>query len=196
MVLYDSDIREPLFDYLEEQYGIVRFLEEKTIGQSRADVVMVTPTALYGIEIKSDADTYARLERQVKDYNKFYQYNYVVIGSKHAHHIDEHVPAWWGIVSVEYEDNHIDFYEVRKPIRNPKWKLDYQIGLLWRPELAKLQEWNHLPKYEAKSKRFVQVKLQEKVPAPDLEIQICECLMERDYTSIAEEIKNYRKQKR
>ena len=38
------------------------------MSRSRADIVMITPTALYGIEIKSDADTYARLSSQVKDY--------------------------------------------------------------------------------------------------------------------------------
>ena len=60
-MLYDKDIREPLFDFLEETYGKVRILEEKMMGRSRADVVMVTSDSLYGIEIKSDADTYARL---------------------------------------------------------------------------------------------------------------------------------------
>ncbi len=42
-VLLDADIREPLFDYLEQYYGKVRFLEEKVTGKSRADVVMVLP---------------------------------------------------------------------------------------------------------------------------------------------------------
>jgi len=59
-MLKDAEIREPLFDFLEEQYGTIRILEEKNIGKSRADVMMVTEGALYGIEIKSDADTYAR----------------------------------------------------------------------------------------------------------------------------------------
>ena len=45
-MLRDKDIREPLFDFLEEAYGKVRILEEKTMGKSRADVVMVTPNAL------------------------------------------------------------------------------------------------------------------------------------------------------
>lgn len=31
---------------------------------------MVTPEAIYGVEIKSDADTYTRLKRQVRDYNE------------------------------------------------------------------------------------------------------------------------------
>ena len=50
-MLYDKDIREPLFEFLEETYGKVRFLEEQVMGQSRADIVMVVPDALYGIEI-------------------------------------------------------------------------------------------------------------------------------------------------
>ena len=41
------------------------------MGKSRADVVMVLEEELVGIEIKSDADTYARLSRQVKDYDRF-----------------------------------------------------------------------------------------------------------------------------
>ena len=62
-MLYDKDIREPLFEFLEQQYGKIRILEEKQMGRSRADIVMVLPEAVAGIEIKSDADTYARLSR-------------------------------------------------------------------------------------------------------------------------------------
>ena len=40
--LLDKDIREPLFGFLEETYGKVRILEEKTTGRSSADVVMIT----------------------------------------------------------------------------------------------------------------------------------------------------------
>ena len=94
-MLYDKDIREPLFEFLEERYGKVRILEEKQMGRSRADAVMVTEDALTGIEIKSDADTYARLKRQVRDYDRFFDRNLVVVGSTHGSHIGEHVPDWW-----------------------------------------------------------------------------------------------------
>ena len=73
-MLHDADIREPLFDYLEDSYGKIRILEEVQISRSRADVIMVTDDSLVGLEIKSDADTYVRLERQVKDYNLFFDY--------------------------------------------------------------------------------------------------------------------------
>ena len=74
------------------------------MGKSRADIVMVTPEYLYGIEIKSDADTYARLARQVKDYDSYYDYNIVVVGSSHALHIEEHVPDYWGIITIEVRE--------------------------------------------------------------------------------------------
>ena len=48
-IFYDKDIREPLFDFLEDSFGKVRILEEKRTGSARADVVMITPDFLYGI---------------------------------------------------------------------------------------------------------------------------------------------------
>ncbi len=81
-IFYDKDIREPLFDFLEDSFGKVRILEEKRTGSARADVVMITSDFLYGIEIKSDADTYARLEKQVKNYNWYYDRNIKAISKK------------------------------------------------------------------------------------------------------------------
>ena len=128
--LYDKDIREPLFFFLEGKFRKARFFEEKTIGKSRADVMMVIEHALVGIEIKSDADTYARLKGQVKDYNRFFDYNYIVIGTSHAQHVFEHVPDEWGIITVELVDGEPDFYIMRKPMRNPKCKMQDQLSFL------------------------------------------------------------------
>ena len=47
IILHDSDIREPLFDYLEEKLGKIRILEEKQTGRARADVVMITEKYLF-----------------------------------------------------------------------------------------------------------------------------------------------------
>lgn len=195
-MLYDKDIREPLFEYLEEQYGRIRIIEEKQIRKCRADALMVTEDALVGIEIKSDADTYARLEGQVKYYNQFFDYNMIVIGSTHAAHIKEHVPDWWGIIVVEQTDEDIDFYFYRQmkpnPTRHHVYFIKRQISLLWRPELAHIQQLNEMPKYREKSKRFVAEKIREKVEPERLKKQLCEELFERDYSTIAEVIKEYK----
>lgn len=195
-MLYDKDIREPLFDFLEETYGKVRILEEKTIGKSRADVVMVTPESLYGIEIKSDADTYVRLGKQVKDYNVFYDYNYVAVGTSHALHVEEHIPEWWGIITVEQAETMVDFYILRRPAKNPEMNWKKKLSILWRPELAHIQELNGLHKYKEKSKLFVMGRILEKVPEETLQRQLCEELFERDYTAITEEIRKYRRKNR
>lgn len=193
-MLYDKDIREPLFEFLENTFGKIRILEEKQIGRSRADIVMVTEDAVCGIEIKSDADTYARLGRQIRDYDQFYDYNYVVVGSSHAMHIEEHVPEWWGIITVEAEDEKPDFYMLRRPQKNPEMDWKKKISILWRPELAHIQELNALPKYKTSSKAFVAEKILMKVPEETLQAQLCQELFERDYSQITQTIQEYRVQ--
>lgn len=192
-MLYDKDIREPLFDFLEERYGKIRIIEEKQMGRSRADVVMVKPNAICGIEIKSDADTYVRLKRQVRDYNQYFDYNYIVAGTRHAMHVEEHIPDWWGIITVEIENDEVDFYILRDAKENPKVNWKKKISLLWRPELAHIQELNQMPKYKQKSKEFVIEKILLRVPKQTLYQQISEELFERDYNEIEKIIKNYRK---
>lgn len=108
-MLYDKDIREPLFRHFEERYSKVRIIEEMTMINCRADAMMVLPDKLVGIEIKSDADNYSRLARQIKTYDSVCDLNYVVVGSSHANHILSHVPEWWGVISVEQLETGIDF---------------------------------------------------------------------------------------
>lgn len=195
-MLYDKDIREPLFDFLEGTYGKVRILEEKQMGRSRADVVMVAPDALYGIEIKSDADTYARLSRQIRDYDQYYDYNYIVAGTSHALHVEEHIPDWWGILTVELEGGKPDFYRLRRASRNPKRSLKKKLGILWRPELAHIQSINRMPAYKQKSKAFVIDRILQNVSEKQLDAQISQELFERDYTQIGQVIHDFKKNKK
>ena len=197
---HDRDIREPLFEFLESFMGKIRIFEEKTMGRTRADVLMITEDLLYGLEIKSDADTYVRLERQIGDYNKFCDRNYVVIGSSHANSIEEHVPEWWGIITTEYDENgRLDFYILRRPVLSPrpdiKRKLKRQMGFLWRPELNHLLELNNLPKYSGKSKRFIMEALIERVDGDILKRQCLNELFERDYEKSLAEIESYKQEK-
>ena len=196
-MLKDKDIREPLFDFLEDTYGKVRIIEEKTMGRSRADLVMVTEDSLVGIEIKSDVDTYARLVTQVKDYDKYYDYNIAVVGSSHGIHIKEHVPVHWGIITVEEVDGVPDFYMLRKPETNPNMKLENKLKILWRPELALIQEKYGMAKYKEKSKSFVIDKISALVPdivtMEALSGTISNILFERDYSKVAETLTEYRK---
>ena len=199
-MLKDQDIREPLFDFFDEKFGKVRIIEEKQIAKSRADVMLVLEEKLIGVEIKSDADTYARLARQVKDYNKFFDYNYVVVGSSHSKHIEEHVPEYWGIIeaiskeeSVEFNAYSMEHSESSAGFRAQRtYKMKRKLSILWRPELSHIQEINGMPKYKQRSKDFVITKIMEKVPWDLLHRQISEELFQRDYNTISEAIKEWR----
>ncbi len=197
MIIHDKDIREPLFGFLEEQYGRCRVLEEKNTGRSRADVVLVTDCDLIGIEIKSDADTYVRLAGQVRDYDRYYDRNIVAVGTSHAMHIEEHVPEYWGIITVEEADGALDFYFLRRPKDNPKVTWKRKLTFLWRPELAKLQELHQMPKYKDRSKEYVIGKIISRIPdqikEEVLKSEVSEILMQRDYTKVAEMLAEYRK---
>lgn len=195
-MLKDQDIREPLFDFFDEKFGKIRIIEEKQIAKSRADVMLVLEEKLIGVEIKSDADTYARLARQVKDYNKFFDYNYVVVGSSHSKHIEEYVPEYWGIIEAISKEESVEFNVLREPEINKRaqrtYKMKRKLSILWRPELSHIQEINGMPKYKQRSKDFVITKIMEKVPWDLLHRQISEELFQRDYNTISEAIKEWR----
>ena len=59
----DKDIRKILINYLMAERQDIRIYQEKSIGRSICDV-MVVSSHLTGYEIKSDSDDYSRLDRQ------------------------------------------------------------------------------------------------------------------------------------
>ena len=174
-------------------YGKIRILEEKQMGKSRADIVMVLPDLMVaGIEIKSDADTLCPSETPVKDYDQFMT-EIMWRGSSHALHIEEHVPEWWGIITVEQVDGQADFIFSGEARPNPGVNLRKKLSILWRPELAHIQELNDMPKYKEKSKQFVIDKIAEKIPGDILSKQISDTLFERDYNEIEHVIQEFKK---
>ena len=254
--MLDKDIREPLFDFLEEFYGKIRIFEEKVTGISRTDALGVIDGQLIGFEIKSDSDTYTRLKRQTADYDLLCDVNYLVVGKSHRRQADQHIPAHWGIICVYEEDETenemaeantgkgknkgkakgkagpapdakmlpnrtgeeiseinmaADIKEEKLPPEekkriiveidqipgvNPNVKIERQLDLLWRPELATLQEWNEMPKYAQKSKAFVREKILERVPQETLKRQITDLLFERDYEALLAQIREVQKKTR
>ena len=170
--------------YMEIKLGKVRFFEEKDIGRARADIMMVTENAVCGLEIKSDADSYARLKRQVKYYDKYFDYNYVVVGKSHLKHIEEHIPKYWGIISCFEDEEDIHFEEVREAQKNNKRDMNLKMSFLWRRELETIKREYLKYKYYDLSKAQLRAKLIEKIDEDKLDMLISRELFDRDYTTI------------
>lgn len=194
--MLDKEMREPLFDFLEEFYGKIRIFEEKNAGGSRADVIGVIDGSLIGFEIKSDSDFYTRLKTQTRDYDKFCDINFLVIGKSHERNADKYIPPYWGIICIYKENEEIKTEMLQIPGRNPLVSMKKQIEFLWRPELYQIQKWNQMPEYKQKSKQFVREKILEKVPEEVLKRQMTDLLFERDYEILLEEIQRVKMEKR
>ena len=187
--MLDRDMREPLFDFLDEHFGKIRTIEEKVIEGSRADVLGVLDGYIVGFEIKSDGDSYARLKTQVKDYDRFCDFCYIVVGQSHRKHVAEHVPEHWGIIAVTDEGTFLD----RGADDNPKALLSEQILLMWKRELFQLLDMNGKPKYRDRSRKFLREYLLTHIPPEILKKQMTDILFERDYTVFDAEKQNAEK---
>ena len=127
--MLDPGIREALFLYLDYNYGKHRTFEEVPINTSRADIYAVTDRGLIGFEIKSDNDSYTRLSSQVKNYDLYFDWNYVVVGKKHRKGVEKHVPDYWGIFCVYETENGTEVELIRPHGINPQFKLKKQMEL-------------------------------------------------------------------
>ncbi len=186
--MLESEMKDAFFWYLDGVYEKVRVIEEKVIGKSRADMVAVLPDRLIGFELKSDSDSYQRLATQIKDYDKYFDYNYLVVGKTHRKQAAKHVPNHWGIICIsEVEDSGAAAVETLKEAQpNPKLKMRWQMSLLWRSEMANIQRLNGLYKYSGKKRLHVINYIIESVEKELLKKQLCDELFERDYSVFEE----------
>ena len=181
-MLFDKDIRDPLFAFLDGKHAKVRYLEEVPFGSARADAVMVLEDQLVGIEIKSDADSYARLPQQIGNYDRYFDKNYLVIGVSHVNSVLDHVPLHWGVITAEIDNRAFDFYVMKEAADNPSVCTELRLQLLWRSELVHILLMNKFPKYAKRDKYQLRQILAESVDPVLLKKQVSEELFERDYT--------------
>ncbi len=185
--LLDKDMRRILFDYFEMQDRRLRIFEEFNLGRSRADAFMVTDE-LVGFEIKSDRDSLKRLERQIKYYSMYCDKTYLVTGVRFVEKAQEFLPEFWGIYCIkQYRDKRLELELVREAKFNPKVKLKNQTRLLWRGELIAAIKRNGLGRVSGLNKVKLADKLLTQLSNEQLHKEICEELMERDYSQYENE---------
>lgn len=173
----DNDIRKILISYLQAQGKEMRIYQEKSIGSSICDVMVVTDR-LTGYEIKSDVDNYSRLSEQVKAYNLFFDENYIVVSRKHQASAVDKVPSEWGIICIE-ADNVTVF---RKAKTNKDVIRRKQLSILWKLELKNILIKNNMPLYAQKEKGYIADRIADQLDPALLGNQIAYELLHRDYS--------------
>ena len=183
--LKDEQMRQILFEYYESQGKRLRFFEEFCIGRkTRTDALLVTEQELIGFEFKSDKDNLNRLQRQIHDYERFCDRNYLVTGQKFREKASEEIPEHWGIYCVYLDDEEILQLEcIRKAQPNSKrMRLHNQLRILWRSELISIIKKYNLGGVTKKNKLELVRTLEHNLSKETQKNELLEALIERDYT--------------
>lgn len=141
--LDDKEIRSILISRLST-YKDCKVFEELTVpsGKARADVVAVNGHVI-AYEIKSDFDSIIRLETQIPEYDKNFEMNYIVVGSKYEDSISNFVPDYWGIiVAKKTRLNKKSLSFIRKAKLNPNHSLKDFLSLLSSNDIKRIASKN------------------------------------------------------
>jgi hypothetical protein len=129
--MYDAEIRE----FLKKEFIDCLFVDEVVVGKARVDLLDLSEE-LHGYEIKSDHDSYERLENQVRQYNRYLSKVTIVVGYTKLYEIKSLVPDFWGIITVYKSPTGKPVYElIREAYPNPYFDKKYALSVLWRKEL-------------------------------------------------------------
>lgn len=172
----DKEIRKILIEYLSATNKTYRIFQEKSIGTSICDIMLVTDK-LCGFEIKSDSDNFARIKRQIDAYVAFFDENTLVVGATHVEEAVAKMPAEWGIWCVDKGGLKI----IRSATKNNKVEIERQLSVLWKIELQNILLCNRFPTMRTKPKDQIIKRLRE-VPLRTLKGQIVHELLGRDYS--------------
>lgn len=134
--LRDPDIRLVLIRDIETRFPDKKhdlILQEFGCNAARIDVAVVNG-AFHGFEIKSDCDSLERLDTQIADYNKVFDYVTLVSGTRLFDAARKRVPSWWGLGMALFTDESVRIREIRKPKKNPHPDPLSLAQMLWKRE--------------------------------------------------------------
>ena len=110
---------------------------ELNTGNSRADICMMNGNSIV-FEIKTEYDTLSRLNKQMKDYEKSFEYLNVIIPKKSIDSILSNIEDKVGIITYKKYGNKVSFSVFRKPSINTNLDPLFQLNQLTLSDLREL----------------------------------------------------------
>ncbi|MCK1409294.1 sce7726 family protein [Bradyrhizobium sp. 76] len=139
----DAEIRSALHrKELRASHRCTDTLVIDELGLAHAKVridVAVINGCVHGYEIKSAADTLARLPQQLGVYEQCLEKLTIVCADRHVAGVRGLAPRWCGIIKVtKGPRGGIEFDTLREAKRNPKIEAYSLAHLLWRTEVVEI----------------------------------------------------------
>ena len=109
--------------------------EEFPIGNSRVDLASINGKSI-AYEIKSEYDNYERLEKQIEDYSRCFEYVYVICPKSKIKNIKKHLPNYCGIYAYG-GGNNIRFKVYKRAEHSPNLSVERMVLSLRKIDLKK-----------------------------------------------------------
>lgn len=154
-----------------------RIVDELEIGygDSRIDVAVIN-CSLHGYEIKSNHDTLFRLERQLQEYTKVFDYLTFTVGDKHIDEARKIIPRWCGLIEVKtckQSECGLAFKTIRIAKPNKKQDAFTLAQFLWKNECIQLLNKKGITKgIASKSRITLWQMVADQYPAKDLSFEV------------------------
>lgn len=169
----DIDIRNSLKEsilmkYINDSESLVIDEFNISLGTVRADVAVVNGV-LHGYEIKSEKDTLKRLENQICEYNKFFEFVTIVTCEKFSEKVLFSLPEKCGVIIAQNKKGKIIFKHIRKAKKNKDLDKITLAKALWKDEITDiLEKINYKKGFKSKSKPFLYEILSEQFTEKEL----------------------------
>lgn len=137
-IVREAEVRAAVTRAIEREHAdgpSTRVIHELDLCQAAARIdLAVVNGRMIGWEIKSQADTLARLPRQQAVYSKIFDRVWLAVAPRHLPAALEQVPPWWGVVVAEGSPGECMLRTVRHSRLNRQVDLHSLVRLLWRAE--------------------------------------------------------------
>ncbi|WP_417500151.1 sce7726 family protein [Methylophaga sp.] len=177
----EAEIKQALTLYLGENSPehSPLFLEELRMngGEVRADLVRIGD--MHCFEIKSEADSLARLVSQGSRYSRAFDRVTLVTAKKHLEKALPMLPTWWGIIVIP-ENTGKPFKHIRKAQPNKGHEASVLASLLNRDEALNVLTESGITKgVKSKSLYTIQAMIAETLPLDQLKKSVQDSLISR-----------------
>ncbi|MCE1159444.1 MAG: sce7726 family protein [Spirochaetia bacterium] len=164
----------------------ITIIDELDVGYESARIdVAAIGDSLYGIEIKSDADSFYRLPAQITAYNKVFDYLYLAVGDKFFGKAEAFLPPWWGIVHITMGTDKLTTTIVRNAKKNINVQKRSLANMLWKKEMLLLLATKELGKGLSKRERaFILDKVAEELPLEEIQTWVRKSITARQPTRV------------
>ena len=150
----------------EAEHGHTRIVHELALCQAEARIDLADVNGhLVGWEIKTRADTLARLPRQQEVYSRVFDRVWLVADGRHIENALTLIPEWWGVMRIAGDDDGCRLETLRPSRLNRHIDIHSLVRLLWREEaLAELQSLGLAAHLERAPRRALWANLADAVP--------------------------------